>query len=66
MDEELEVLKQYVESLGLHEKTGIGMGDVASLRTALREADEFGLADYVERLKGPEELEDLIVNTLYG
>ncbi|CAM6004835.1 unnamed protein product [Sphagnum balticum] len=66
MDEELEVLKQYVESLGLHEKTGIVMGDVASLRTALREADEFGLADYMERLKGPEELEDLIVNTLYG
>ena len=66
MDEELEVLKQYVESLGLHEKDTITMGDLSELRTMLRDADEMGLADYVERLGGPEELEDLIVNTLYG
>ena len=66
MQEELEVLKGYVESLKLHEKSTITMGDLSDLRTSLRGADEFGLADYVERLGTPEELQDLIVNTLYG
>jgi len=66
MDEELEVLKGYVESLGLDQKTGITQEDKSALQSALREADEFALADYVERLKDAAELEDLIVNTLYG
>lgn len=63
--EEIEVLKQYIEELGLHEKEGITVGDWSALRSRLRETDEFGLADYVERLGSPEELEDLIVNNLY-
>jgi len=66
VQEDLEVLRQYVESLGLDKKTGITLADQSNLRTALREADEFGLADYIERLASPGELEDLIVNTLYG
>lgn len=66
MQEELEVLKGYVETLGLHEKMPITLTDQLNLRHLLREADEFGLADYVERLASPGELEDLIVNTLYG
>jgi len=65
MNEELEVLKGYVESLGLHEKDCITMGDLSSLRSALRDGDELGLADYVERLQTPEALQDFIVNTLY-
>lgn len=65
MQEELEVLKGYVETLGLHEKDCITLTDQISLRDALREGDETGLADYIERLNSPNELEDLIVNTLY-
>lgn len=64
--EELEVLKQYVESLGLHEKETLTLGDCSALQTALRDAYELGLADYVERLGGPEELTDFIQNTLCG
>jgi hypothetical protein len=64
--EELELLKQYVESLGLHEKKTLTMGDCSALRTALRDAYELGLADYIERLGGPEELAEFISGTLYG
>lgn len=64
--EELELLKQYVESLGLHEKETLTLGDCSALRTALRDAYELGLADYVERLGGPEELGEYIKETLYG
>lgn len=65
MNEELEVLKQYVESLGLHDKTGITNEDWLSLIDDLTQGSETGLARYVKNLGGPEELEDLIVNTLY-
>jgi hypothetical protein len=66
MDEELEVLKQYVESLGLHEKSGLTTDDVSNLRNDLLESDESSLANYVTALKTPAALEDFIVNTLYG
>lgn len=67
MNEELEVLRQHVESLGLDQKAGgIDVNDQKALKDSLYEADEFALADYVAKLKDPSELEDLIVNTLYG
>ena len=65
MDEELEVLKQHVECLKLHEKATLSQSDSTELRLFLGESEEFGLASYVGNLK-PEELHDLIVNTLYG
>jgi len=66
VDEELEVLKQYVEALNLHEKTGLTTIDVSNLRNDLMESDELSLANYVAALKTPSELEDFIANTLYG
>lgn len=66
MGEELEVLKQYVEELGLDGKDNITLDDWSTLSTRLREADEFGLADYVVNLGSPTELQDFIVNTIYG
>ena len=66
MNEEIEVLRQYVEALGLHEKDKITEEDRKNLIHDLNEAFETGLARYVKGLGGPAELEDLIVNTLYG
>ena len=66
MDEELEVLRGYVESLGLHEKTELTSQDKADLVESLRDADETTLATYINNLSSPTELLDLIVNTLYG
>lgn len=64
--QELEVLRQHVESLGLDSKAALTQSDVASLCESLRDSDELGLAEYVERLASPDELLDLIVNTLYA
>jgi hypothetical protein len=66
MDEELEVLRQYVESLGLDKKSGLEEQDRKSLVESLSEADEITLANYVSNLPNVSELEDLITNTLYG
>lgn len=65
MNEDLEILKQYVESLGLDTKSELRDEDVVSLASALNDGDETSLAGYVKPLKA-EELTDLIVNTLYG
>lgn len=66
MDEDIEVLKGYVESLGLDKKTDISSQDKQDLINSLRDADEDTLAAYVSSLKSPAELQDLIVNTLYA
>lgn len=66
MTEEMEVLKQYVESLGLDTESGISLTHMSTLRNTLSDAGEFGLADWVGRMNSPGELEDFIVNTLYG
>lgn len=65
-NDDVEVLKGYVEALGLDKKSAITLTDWITLREDLRDAGELGLADYVDRLGSPGELEDLIVNTLYG
>lgn len=64
MQEELEVLKGYVESLGLHEKEKLTLVDKHNLVALLEEADEIVLANYVDGLADANELQDLIVNTL--
>jgi hypothetical protein len=66
MQEEIEVLREYVKSLGLHEKEGITLEDKRELELMLRDAHEKGLADYVKNLANANELEDLILNVLYG
>jgi hypothetical protein len=65
MDEDVEVLKQYVESLGLHEKSELTHDDFIALICDLDAGSEKSLADYVKGLGGPDELADLITNTLY-
>lgn len=65
MTEDLEILKQYVESLGLESKSELRDEDVLSLASALDDGDETALAGYVKPLKAAD-LQDLIVNTLYG
>lgn len=65
LTEDLEVLKQYIETLGLEQKTSIGQDDLSNLCSALKDADEISLAGYVKNLSSPAELQDLIVNTLY-
>jgi hypothetical protein len=55
VSEELTVLKEYYESLGLHQKE-LTAADMDLLVLELEEGEEFGLAKLVERLSGPEEL----------
>jgi len=64
MNEDLEVLSQHVDCLGLKGKEKITQDDLQSLYEALLESDETVLAEYVESLGSPEALHDLIVNTL--
>lgn len=66
MDEELEVLRQYVESLGLHEQSTVSEADRLALIESLQDSDEDTLAKYVGGLGNADALQDLIVNTLYG
>jgi len=66
VSEELEVLKQHVESLGLDMGSEIKEEHLKSLYTSLIDSDEKALAGYVKGLKNAEELHNLIVNTLYG
>ena len=55
MSEELIVLKEYIESLGLNQKA-LTNEDLVVLKNELKDAGEFGLARLVEGLSGPEEL----------
>lgn len=63
--EEIQILKQFVEALELNDKEEITQRDMKDLRKALESAGEFSIAEYVDRLGSPSELEDLIVNNLY-
>ena len=60
MQEDLEVLKGYIESLGLLTKSEITIDDLKLLRDTLNESDEYGLADYVSNLTSPNELIEMI------
>lgn len=55
MSEELIVLKEYIESLGLNQKI-LTADDLLILKNELKDAGEFGLANLVAGLNGPEEL----------
>lgn len=66
MNEEIEVLKGYVESLGLNEKENLTKSDLRELSASLRDADEDSLANYVDQLGTPEALKEFIADTLYG
>lgn len=59
MLEELAVLKEYFESLGLNNKE-ITQEDLFELKTELKDAGEFGLADLISKLKDPKEILDYI------
>jgi len=63
---EITKLKTHCERLGLSDKSGLDQLDVERLTKELLASNEFGLAAYVKSLKEPAELEDLIVNTIYG
>jgi len=66
MNEEIEVLKQYIEMLGLDKKSSLTTDDINNLSNSLYEADEFVLSNYITNLKNPSELEDLLTNILYA
>jgi hypothetical protein len=66
MDEELEVLKQFIQILKLDQKERITERDVQELANLLDSADEKALSYYVKNLYSPQELEDLITSTMYG
>lgn len=55
MSEELIVLKEYMESLGLT-RDSTSHGDLQLLENDLKDAGELGLADLVHGLNSPEEL----------
>lgn len=64
--QDIEVLRQHVEQLGLDQASSIKRIDLVNLADSLAESDEFSLCRYVKDLAEPSELADLIVNTLYG
>jgi hypothetical protein len=66
MQSDIELLREYVEMLKLNEKESLELRDWITLREELKEAGEYGLANYIDSLGTPGELQDLIVNTLYG
>lgn len=59
MSEELVMLQEYFESLGLDENN-LTQEDLQLLKNALKDAGENGLANFVNQLTGPEELLDYI------
>ena len=60
MSEELVLLKEYAESLGLIGKE-LTHDDLVDLKQELRDAGEMGLANFISALGGPKELEDYLV-----
>ena len=65
MDEEMEVLRQHIESLGLDKKESLTVDDVQSLIESLSDADEDTLANHIKRFN-ESELYDFIHETLYS
>jgi hypothetical protein len=59
MSEELTVLKEYYEGLGLAQKE-LTVEDIQELKSELTDAGEFGLARLVGTLNSPSELLDYI------
>jgi hypothetical protein len=59
MSEELTVLKEYYESLGLNQKV-MTVDDLLLLKNELTEAGEFGLARLVSGMTSPEDLLDYV------
>lgn len=59
MSEELVMLQEYFESLGLDENN-LTQDDLQHLRNALKDAGENGLANFVGQLTDPSELLDYI------
>lgn len=57
--EELTVLVEYFDSLGLN-RTKLTREDLVNLKNELKEAGEFGLARLVESLEDPQDLLDYI------
>ena len=59
MSEELVLLREYCESLGLTGRSLEGV-DLQYLRNELKEAGEKGLSDWVAGLASPQELEEYL------
>lgn len=55
MSEELTVLKEYIQGLGINPKNTT-KEELTLLKEELMDAGEFGLARLVKELNGPEEL----------
>ena len=62
---DIRVLRKHVEKLGLDQAPAINRQDLASLVMSLNSAGEQGLAALIKPLS-ENELQDLIVNTIYG
>lgn len=64
MQEDLEILKGYIEGLGLINKPSLELSDWIALKTDLHDAGEFGLALWVDSLGSPGALEEFIRENL--
>lgn len=62
----LEIIRTYVEKIGLDKKSSINLVDVNNLILSLVESANYPEAEAVIIMARPEVLEDFIVNTLYG
>lgn len=65
-ESDIKVVRRQVERLGLDNKAGIEVTDVASLYLTFNDIGRQDLVEWVKSLKSPAELEDFIVNTIYG
>lgn len=59
-------IKKYVELLNLHEKASISNQDKLDLEKLLFDKGKMKEFNYIKELQNKEELEDFIVNCIYG
>lgn len=64
-NEDCEVLRQHIESLGIDKLESLGRADKAALIESLSDADEDTLANHIKRFN-ESELYDFIHETLYS
>jgi hypothetical protein len=64
VQEDLVILKGYIEGLNLHRKSSLELSDWIALKTDLQDAGEYGLALWVDSLQSPGQLEEFIRENL--
>lgn len=62
---DIETMRLAVEAVGIDNKLTVDETDMLNLSEELEKRGEPELAYYIDKLKKPEELEDLLVNVIY-